>query len=63
MIGLRIGEHLDPWQLFPGEELELFKNNLKTAFSQIKTFIPDATRKTSTELYLIAKGYKNGRSA
>lgn len=47
-------------KIFPGEELELFKTNLKNAFSQIKTFIPDATRKTSTEIYLIAKGYKNG---
>ena len=48
-------------KIFPGEELELFKTNLKKSFSQIKTFIPDATRKTSTELYLIAKGYKNGK--
>ncbi|HEX5038217.1 MAG TPA: RlmE family RNA methyltransferase [bacterium] len=45
-------------KIFPGEELDLFKGNLKNAFSQIKTFIPDATRKTSTEIYLIAKGYK-----
>ncbi len=47
-------------KIFPGEELELFKENLKEAFSQIKTFSPEATRKTSTEIYLIAKGYKNG---
>lgn len=48
-------------KIFPGEELELFKSNLKKSFTQIKTFIPDATRKTSTEIYLIAKGYKNGK--
>jgi 23S rRNA (uridine2552-2'-O)-methyltransferase len=49
-------------KIFPGEELELYKNNLKNAFSQIKTFIPDATRKTSTEIYLVAKGFKNGKT-
>jgi 23S rRNA (uridine2552-2'-O)-methyltransferase len=48
-------------KIFPGEELETFKSNLKKAFAQIKTFIPDATRKTSTEIYLIAKGFKNGK--
>jgi 23S rRNA (uridine2552-2'-O)-methyltransferase len=50
-------------KIFPGEELDLFKGNLKNAFAQIKTFIPDATRKTSTEIYLVAKGYKNGKAA
>lgn len=49
-------------KIFPGEELEPFKENLKGSFSEIKTFIPEATRKTSTEVYLVAKGYKNGRS-
>lgn len=49
-------------KIFPGEELEPFKNNLKNAFAQIKNFIPDATRKTSNEVYLVAKGYKNGKT-
>jgi len=48
-------------KIFPGEELEQFKQNLKGSFSQIKTYIPEATRKTSSEIYLIAKGFKNGR--
>jgi 23S rRNA (uridine2552-2'-O)-methyltransferase len=45
-------------KIFPGEELELFKQNLKSSFSQIKSFTPEATRKTSTEVYLIAKGFR-----
>jgi len=49
-------------KIFPGEELEQFKANLKAAFHHIKTFIPDSSRKTSTEIYLIAKGFKNGKS-
>jgi 23S rRNA (uridine2552-2'-O)-methyltransferase len=48
-------------KIFPGEELEQFKQNLKGSFSQVKTFLPEAVRKTSTELYVIAKGFKNGR--
>ncbi len=47
-------------KIFPGEELEQFKQNLKGSFADVKTFIPDATRKTSTEIYLIAKAFKNG---
>lgn len=49
-------------KIFPGEELEPFKNNLKGAFAQIKTFIPDSTRKSSSEVYVVGKGYKNGKS-
>lgn len=48
-------------KIFPGEEIEQFKTNLKAVFNQIKTFIPDATRKSSAEVYLVAKGFKNGR--
>lgn len=44
-------------KIFPGEELELFKQNLKSAFQQVKTFIPTATRDTSNEIYMIAKGF------
>lgn len=45
-------------KIFPGEELEQFKQNLKGFFGKIQTFIPDATRKTSTEVYLISKDFK-----
>lgn len=48
-------------KIFPGEELETFRQHLKSSFAQVKDFIPDATRKTSTEIYLIAKGFKNGK--
>lgn len=46
-------------KIFPGEEFEKFKQNLKPSFHQIKTFIPDATRKTSTEVYVLAQGFRN----
>ncbi len=48
-------------KIFPGEDLETLKQKLKESFAPIKEFIPGATRKTSTELYLVAKGFKNGR--
>lgn len=48
-------------KIFPGEELETFKQKLKESFTQIKEFIPEATRKTSTELYIVTKGLKNGK--
>lgn len=48
-------------KIFPGEELEQFKENLKGSFAQVKVFSPDATRKGSSEVYLIAKGFRNGR--
>ncbi len=44
-------------KLFPGEELGQFRQNLKGSFKKIDTFIPDATRKSSTEVYLVAKGF------
>jgi 23S rRNA (uridine2552-2'-O)-methyltransferase len=47
-------------KIFPGEELEQFKKNLKGSFAEIKTFIPEFTRNTSTEIYLVAKTFKNG---
>lgn len=49
-------------KIFPGEELEQFKQNLKGSFSQIRIFIPQATRKTSTEIYLIARGFRNEKA-
>ncbi len=46
-------------KIFPGDELEIFKKRMKDSFEQIKIFIPDATRKTSTEVYLVGKGFQN----
>ncbi len=45
-------------KIFPGDELPNYKKELLLAFEEIKTFIPDATRKGSSEIYLIAKGFK-----
>ncbi|MBI1909944.1 MAG: RlmE family RNA methyltransferase [Deltaproteobacteria bacterium] len=45
-------------KIFPGEELEPYKRDLKPFFDKIQTFIPEATRKTSTEIYLIATGFR-----
>ena len=50
-------------KIFPGEELEQFKARMKQSFDQIKIFIPDATRKTSTEIYLVGKGFKQIKTA
>lgn len=44
-------------KIFPGEETNQFKMELKKYFKSLKTFIPQATRKTSSEVYIIAKGY------
>jgi 23S rRNA (uridine2552-2'-O)-methyltransferase len=45
-------------KIFPGNELEIFKQHMKESFQQLKIFIPDATRKTSTEVYLVGKGFQ-----
>lgn len=54
---LKKGGHL-VLKIFPGEESQLLKQELKTAFQTLSTFIPEATRKGSSEVYLVAKGYK-----
>lgn len=35
-----------------------FKDKLKTSFDKINEHRPQATRKESAEMYLVAKGYK-----
>lgn len=45
-------------KIFPSIEADHFKLELKKSFTSIKTFIPEATRKTSSEFYLIAMGFK-----
>ena len=46
-------------KIFPGEEAETFMRDLRSSFGQLKVFSPEATRKTSDELYLVATGFKN----
>ncbi len=45
-------------KVFPGEEMELLKKEMKKAFDRLVTFIPEATRKTSSEVYLVAIGFR-----
>lgn len=53
-------------KIFPGEELESFRQNLKACFPRVVLYTPNATRKSSTETYIIAKGFRpsgNGSGA
>lgn len=45
-------------KIFPGEESTALKKELKKDFNQLSTFVPEATRKESSEVYWVAKGYK-----
>src|SRR4030095_7859338 len=45
-------------KVFPGEETADLKKQLKQNFQEIKTYIPEATRKGSSEVYLAALGFK-----
>lgn len=46
-------------KIFPGEEFHDYVRELKRRFATVKTVTPEATRKGSSERYLIAKGYKD----
>lgn len=45
-------------KVFPGEDFATFKKRLKTQFDKVNEFSPEATRRSSKEIYLIAKGFK-----
>ncbi len=45
-------------KIFPGKELDDYKKMLKKAFKKVDIIIPPATRKTSSEMYLVGLGYK-----
>jgi len=45
-------------KIFPGKETNEYKKLLKQSFEKVETVIPPATRKTSSELYLIGIGHK-----
>jgi 23S rRNA (uridine2552-2'-O)-methyltransferase len=49
------------FKLFDGEDREEFIGELKKYFSSIKIIRPDATRKSSFEIYVILKGFKNDK--
>lgn len=43
-------------KVFEGEDVQAFRSDLSTHFQAVKTFRPKATRKKSTEVYLVATG-------
>lgn len=45
-------------KLFDGEEREGIVKNMRGMFNQVKLIRPDATRKSSFEMYIICTGYK-----
>lgn len=43
---------------FPGEEFAGYLKNLRNYFEKVKVFEPEATRKTSREVYVLGLGWK-----
>ena len=46
-------------KIFEGEDTKAFIKNVKHQFMVVKTFSPEASRKSSSEVYIIAKSFKN----
>jgi 23S rRNA (uridine2552-2'-O)-methyltransferase len=46
-------------KIFEGEDTKGFLEKVKRHFTSVRTFAPEATRKSSSEVYIIAKRYKN----
>jgi 23S rRNA (uridine2552-2'-O)-methyltransferase len=46
-------------KIFEGEDTKAFLQKVKHQFMIVKTFSPEASRKSSSEVYIIAKSYKN----
>lgn len=47
------------FKVFPGPELENLRKELKTHFEKIVTVIPEATRQSSSEIYVVCIGKLN----
>jgi 23S rRNA (uridine2552-2'-O)-methyltransferase len=45
-------------KIFEGEDTKEFIEKVKQRFTVVKTFSPEASRKSSSEVYIIAKAYK-----
>jgi 23S rRNA (uridine2552-2'-O)-methyltransferase len=54
---LRPGGHFI-CKIFEGEDTKTFVENVKHRFVVVKTFSPEASRKSSSEVYIIAKSFK-----
>lgn len=46
-------------KIFEGEDTKAFLEKVKNQFMVVKTFSPEASRKSSSEVYIIAKSFKN----
>ena len=46
-------------KIFEGQDTKAFINTVKRHFMVVKTFSPEASRKSSSEVYIIAKSFKN----
>lgn len=47
-------------KIFPGEEFASYKKGLESHFEKVFQYRPEATRKSSNEIYLVAIGFKKG---
>lgn len=45
-------------KVFQGEELESVIRDLKEHFGQVRRIVPSASRKASSEIYLLARGFR-----
>ena len=45
-------------KIFPGPELDPFRKKARAVFEKVTQVTPEATRKSSTEVYLVAQGLK-----
>jgi len=48
-------------KIFEGEDFPHFIKKVKNKFKTVKQFNPDASRKSSSEIYIIARGFKKSR--
>lgn len=48
-------------KLFDGEDTKNFVDELKKSFKKVSIYRPKSTRKNSFEIYLICRGYKDGK--
>ena len=44
-------------KIFMGSDYELFLREVKTHFSRVKSYTPPASRKSSSEIYIVARGF------
>ena len=45
-------------KVFAGEDLKTLTDEIKSKFKMVKQYSPPASRKSSSEIYIVAKGYK-----